>query len=375
MQILFITNVPSPYRVDFFNELGKYCDLTVLFEKATSKERDKSWLDYRFENFKGIFLKGISFRVDMSICWNVIRHIKEKSYDVIVCSDFMSPTGMIAIEYMRLHNIPYYLESDGGFPKNGKGLKEIIKKHFISNAKGYFSTGNIHDDYYLTYGADLERIVRYPFSSIKDKQILSCPISKMEKDSVKKTLGIFEDKIVLAVGQFIHRKGFDLLLEGARYLSKDVGIYFVGGNPTEQYLSLKDKYNLENVYFVGFQKPEDLKKYYQIADVFVLPTREDIWGLVINEAMAYGVPVVTTNKCLAGVELIQADRNGYLIETENIDSLVEAISKIISDKELQNYMAIQNLNKAHLYTVETMADRHLEVFKIGRKASIQEWEK
>ena len=64
MKVLFLTNIPSPYRVDFFNEIGKYCDLTVLFEKGFSNERDTSWKNYSFDNFKGIFLKGKSIKTD-----------------------------------------------------------------------------------------------------------------------------------------------------------------------------------------------------------------------------------------------------------------------------------------------------------------------
>lgn len=371
MEILFITNVPSPYRVEFFNELGKYCNLTVLFERERSIERDKSWSEYQFKDFRGIFLRGINFRVDMSICSNVIQYIKEKSYDVIVCSDFTSPTGMIAIEYMRMHDIPYYLESDGGFPKSGKGIREKIKRHFISNAEGYFSTGVIHKEYYLAYGAMENRIIHYPFSSIRDSQILASPVTYEEKTRIRDILGIKEEKIILTVGQFIHRKGFDILLESARYIKENVGFYFVGGIPTEQYLKLKDKYNLKNVHFVGFKRPDILKKYYLAADIFVLPTREDVWGLVINEAMAYGLPVVTTDRCLAGVELVQPGCNGYLVKSENAELLANALLRVINNKELQNYMAAQNLSKAHLYTIETMTQRHLEIFGIIGRTSVK----
>lgn len=62
----------------------------------------------------------------------------------------------------------------------------------------------------------------------------------------------------------------------------------VGGEPTEDYLQMRASLGLDNVHFVGFQKKEALSRYYRAADLFVLPTREDIWGLVINEAMAYG---------------------------------------------------------------------------------------
>ena len=112
MKVLFLTNVPSPYRVDFFNELGKYCDLTVVFEKQTSDERDKSWGDYQFNTFKGIFLKGISISTDSAFCFGLNKIIKNGHFDRIICANFSSPTGMRAISYMRRKKMPYYLIVD-----------------------------------------------------------------------------------------------------------------------------------------------------------------------------------------------------------------------------------------------------------------------
>ena len=118
MKILFMTNIPSPYRVDFFNELGKYCDLTVAFTDRFYAHRDKSWQDFHFDNFKGIFLKGKTWK-RLRFCFDIKKVIKEGKFDKIICADFTAPTGMIAIRYMRKHKIPYWLESDGGFAKNG----------------------------------------------------------------------------------------------------------------------------------------------------------------------------------------------------------------------------------------------------------------
>ena len=158
MKILWITNIPSPYRVDFFNELGEKCDLTVLFEKKKSNERDKSWQNYKFENFKGIFLKGKSYSTDKAICFNVIKYLKQKKYDYIVVSNISTMTGIIAIEYMKLFKINYCIETDGGFAKSGKGIKEKYKKHLLKNAEIYFSTSEENDKYYLKYGAEGDKI-------------------------------------------------------------------------------------------------------------------------------------------------------------------------------------------------------------------------
>lgn len=110
MKILFITNVPSPYRVDFFNELGKYCDLTVLFEKNTSDERDESWKNYTFKNFKGIILNGKKLSTDTAFCPEILKYVTNRSFDKVICTTFTDLTGMLAIQTMKILGIPYYLE-------------------------------------------------------------------------------------------------------------------------------------------------------------------------------------------------------------------------------------------------------------------------
>lgn len=363
MKVLFLTNVPSPYRVDFFNMLGKHCELTVLFEKSTSDERDDYWKQYSFEHFEGIVLNGLKITTDTSLCLSVNNYLKNNSYDVIICMNFTTPTGMLAVRYMKKHKISYILESDGGFAKNGEGFKEKIKSYFIKGASLYLSTSDTHDEYYKTYGADAKRIIRYPFSSVKDEDIEKEIISLEDKLKLRDELRITEKKVLISIGQFIHRKGFDILLQSAKFLDDSVGVYIIGGVPTNEYYALVDDLGLKNVHFVGFKKPDELRKYYRAADLFVLPTREDIWGLVVNEAISYGLPVVTTDRCLAGVEIINNDKNGYVVPVEDHKSLYVAIDKILSDKSFADKIAKNNLEKAHMYTLETMVDSHIALFE------------
>lgn len=363
MKVLFMTNVPSPYRVDFFNELGKLCDLTVLFEKTTSSERDKSWSNYKFETFKGVFLKGISISTDKAWCRGFKKYLKDKSYDAIVCCNYSSPTGMSMIHYMRRHKIRYFIEGDGGFAKSGKGFKEKVKRHFLKDAYGYFSTAKIHDEYYLTYGAQLKNLYRYPFTSLFERDIIQSLPTKDEKLVLREELGLKEEKIILTVGQFIRRKAFDVAIKSMATLPNDIGLYIVGGNPTEEYIALRNNLNAENTHFVGFMDKERLKKYYRAADLFILPTREDIWGLVVNEAMANGLPIVSTNRCIAALELVKEGVNGYIVPVEDEKALAEAINKVLEDEEKKLQMSRASLEIIRAYTFENMAKRHIEVFE------------
>lgn len=365
MKLAFITNIPSPYRVDFFNELGKYCDLTVYFEKDTSDERDESWKNRKFINFKGVFLKGVRSDVDKALSFEICKYVKRNIYDHIIVSNPATPTGIVSILYFKLKKIPYWIEGDGGFAKNGKGLKEKLKRFLFKGAKGCFSTSNEHDRYYKIYGVNDKKIFRYPFTSLYSKDIRETPCSFEEKEAIKRELGITEEKHILTVGQFIFRKGFDILLEAANDLPKSLGIYFVGGTPTTEYEEIKKIKNLENVHFVPYVDKETLKKWYAGAELMVLPTREDIWGLVVNEAMAQALPVITTDRCIAGLELVENGKNGYIVPVNEPQSIDFSVMTILNNPQLHQSMKYNSLKKIRNYTFENMVRAHLNVFEDG----------
>jgi glycosyltransferase involved in cell wall biosynthesis len=363
LKILYLTNVPSPYIVCFLNELGKFCDLTAVFEKSASTERDNSWNKCQFSTFNGIVLNGISTDVDKAICPQIVKYLKKNVYDYIMVANPATPTGIIAIEYLKFRKIPFVLQSEGGFAKSGKGIKERFKKHLMSGAKLYFSATETGDKYFITYGAKKEQIVRYPFTSFYEKDLVTAVPTKQEKLNIRKKLGIEEKKIILSIGRFIYRKGFDILLSACKDVDKTVGIYIVGGTPIEEYIKLKQDLNLDNVHFVDFKSKDEIKEYYKMADLFVLPTREDTYGLVINEAMASGLPIITTDKCIAGLELVKDYENGFIVSVGDEKELAGKMNVILNDDELREKIAKKSLEKIQWYTFENMAKSHMEIFE------------
>jgi len=346
--------------VDFFNELGKYCELTVLFEMATANNRDISWKNYEFVDFNGIIMKGIVVDVDKSICCQIFKYLKRNQYDYIIVSNIATPTGIMAIAYMKIRNIQYILEGDGGFAGSGRGFKETCKKHIIRGAKIYFSTSFSHDEYWKMYGAKPDKICRYPFTSIRESDICSDYIEHEKKQIIKDELGITAEIVILSVGQLIHRKGYDVLLKASRYLC-NTDIYIIGGQPTAEYIKIIEELGLINVHFIDFKSKQELKKYFLMSDLFVLPTREDCWGLVINEAMSNGLPVITTDKCVAGLELITNYENGFIIPVDDEITFAEKVNLLIGNSGLRIKMAYSSINKIKEFTIEAMARRHIEV--------------
>jgi len=354
--------MPTIYRVDFFNELGKYCNLTVLFERFHATGVKNKWDKKMAVNFKAVFTKNISIGREGAIGIRYLFYDYGK-YDCVVVSSYSSPSEMIALLRLKTMSIPYILEIDGGFINyNESKLKHFIKNKLISGATTYFSTSNIASEYLIYYGAKENKIVKYPFTSLHRTDILDTPVSNIKKVELRKKMGIIENKVVLAVGQFIPRKGFDVLLKCASNLVNNIGFYFVGGEPTREYIQIKERLELSNVHFVGVQPKEKLKEYYQAADVFVLPTREDVWGLVINEAMANGLPVISTDKCGAALELIDDGENGFIVPANDEKMLLERIKILIADTNMQRRFGEYNLKTIKEYTMENMAIKHRSVF-------------
>ncbi|MBK5500711.1 hypothetical protein [Peribacillus sp. TH14] len=190
-RVLFLVNIPSPYRVNFFKELGKSCELTVLFERETSQERDMSWYDNDFNNFKAIFLNGVKFKKNMAICFNVASYLKKDLFDIIIVGGYSTPTGMLAIKILKQRKIPFILNTDGGLIKDDTKIKYAIKKYFISSATYWLCTGEETKKYLLYYGAHEKNIFTYPFTSILEKDVLKNITKKNMKNELKRATKYF----------------------------------------------------------------------------------------------------------------------------------------------------------------------------------------
>ncbi len=384
-KILFYTNIPSPYRVDFFSELGKYCDLTVLFETSTSTERDESWGKYKFDNFRGIVMKGFRTHVDRAFCPDIIKYLKHEKYDHIVVTIMASATAMLAVTYMKIYGISYCYEGDGAILGNNSGvngIKTAIKKYIIGSAEKCFSTGKCFDEYCIRFGARPEKIIRYPLSSVFEKDVLP-EKTDYERRNIRKEFGISNDKrILLGVGRFANIKGWDVLIKAVRILDEKWEIILIGGPDTienREILGLNRLKTCESktvemcetggtedmrcaVRIMDFMPREKILKYMQAADLFVLPTRYDPWGLVVGEAMAQGCPVVTSDMCVAGLEMIEQGVNGFVFESERDDDLSKILESIDEDFDCLNKMGEKALVTARSYTIESMVQAHVEAF-------------
>lgn len=367
MKVFYYCNFPSPYYVGFLNELGKHCELTAVFERNSSNARDDSWKHFSAPNIKNlIILHGLHTDVDFAFCPQITGILKREKFDAIVVHDPASPTGLWLLQYLKRHKIPFAFQCEGGLPGDGKtGLKEKIKRRVFSGARLYLSAPGPKQCYFTVYGVPESKIRYYSFASFYQKDILERAKTDDEKRAIREELGIREDKVILSVGRIIPSKGYDVLIEAVKELPETVGTYIVSGPATEELRKQIEGYGLHNVHFVDFMPKEQLWKYYQMADFLALPTRYDYWGLFVNEAMANGLGVITTNRCVAGVELIEDGINGFLTEVDEVQALKDRIGWMLDHPEECRKMGEANLQKIRPYTFEHQAGetiRALEEF-------------
>ncbi len=358
MNVYYLTNAPTPYKQAFWNELGKYCQLTVLLEVGHSNERDESWKAKSNGNYDEIVLPHMFRRASGAFCPSVRGYLKRND-GIVIINGYNTLTGIYAILYCKFHYLPYIISADGGLLKKESRLIVIVKKFLLRNAIGYLSSGKVTDEYLKHYGVDINRIGHYPFTSVSQAQVLKQPVDIKTKEQLREKLGIHEKHMVISVGQFIHRKGYDILLKACDKLPRDMGVYIVGGEPTKEYMDLKERFHLNNVHFLPFMQHDELYPYLQAADLFVLSTREDIWGLVVNEAMANGLPVITTNKCVAGMEMIPGSPDaGMIVHSEDVDEMANSIEYMLVNEENRIKASKAALEKALIFTIENMAKMH-----------------
>jgi len=361
-KVMFLTNYPSPYRVQFFDELGKYMDVTVLFSerKEDKTHRSSDWYIQSQGHFQAVQLNRTLLIKGRDLCLDVTKWLK-KDWDAIVLCGYSSPTIMAAMAYLRARKLPFYMEVDGGLVRQDSKIKYLFKKTLVSTASWWISSGHQTTKYLLHYGAKENAVFHYPFTSLWEKDILPQIPSPEEKQRLREKLGMTEPKIALYVGRYDPKKGMDDLLHAVPELAEDVGVYFVGGEPTQTHLEFCRENGVGNAHFVGFTKKDALAEYYKAADVLVLPTWSDVWGLVINEAMSFGLPVITTDQCVAGMELVEDGVNGYIVAVKDRNALTEKTNLLLRQDYRQ--MGANALETIRPYTVENMAKKHLEIFE------------
>ncbi len=331
MKILIVFNHPAPYKVRGFNELAKYVDLDVIFERKSAKDRSKDFYNYLDFKFNAIFLKRGAFGNENSNTNELKKYLKKhhQKYDLIIMNGYSQITEMKAIKYLNKNNIKFALMINGGVIKKENFIKRKIKKKFISSAYAYLSPCLAADEYLLYYGANKDKIYHYPYSTFYDEDILTKPLSKQEKELIRQKHHLPNGKIIMTSAQFIERKNNLFLISLFKY-RKETLLLIGSGHEKEKYNDyIKNNY-MKNVIVIDFLKRDELFEIMKCVDGFITLSKEDIFGHTTLEAMANGLPVISSVNVISSKEYING-KNGYLVHLDDIDEINRALDNLKYD--------------------------------------------
>lgn len=354
-KILVLTTIPAPYRNGIFEIINKEFDTSVFYERLFDDNRNSNWfiLNEKFEI--------LNCKKSKLIYKKTIKKIKD--FDLVAMYEYATITSIRLMIRCILNKVPYVINCDGAYITTNI-IKGNIKKFFIKKATAYLASGISAKNYFMHYGAKEENIYFHNFSSLYSKDLLTSILTKDEKEKAKKVLQINNEKVVLGVGRFISLKRYDILIKAWKEVNSNYKLIIIGGGEErENYKKLIEENHLNNIKLIDFKTKEELHEYYKAADLFVHPTSTDTWGLVINEAMACGLPVITTDKCVAGLELIKDNENGFIVPVGDMNQLVQRIKTILNDDNLREKMSKNNLEAIRPYTIENMAKSQISTFK------------
>lgn len=348
MKIIFVTQNEAPFRMKWMDELAKYAEVIVFHINEYAVGVNPKYISYK--PIRAIS-KDISKTLFGRKFFDTGKILKE-NYDILILDGYGFLAQQKLIFDLKIRHRSFIMSIDGGFVDDRESFwKRKIKAYFISAPSAYLSTCDAADEFIHHYSKRDIKIFRHFFSSILLEQITE-PISEKDKQNLRKKLGLNDKFTLICVGRFIYIKGFDVLIEALKYLDIDLQVLFVGNSDIELYEKHINESNREKLNFIDFCDADLLSEYYKASDVFVLPTRSDVWGLVIGEAMAHGLPVISTNKCLAAVAMIENNTNGYIVQTDDPKALADVITQVWENPSKRSIMAKNNLQTMRKYSIE-----------------------
>ena len=297
--LVVVTNILAPYRIPLYKALKNYCDkLTVVY---TGQEDNRKWNaqadnDTEFVKCRGMVIPYWSSgygnrkfdRKYMHFPIGLTSLLKKIDPNRILSSE-MGLRSMICLRYAERCNIPMVIHWGGTkYTELGTPLiKRIIRKIFVNKVNKWASYGISSSSYLKSIGIQKKNIIDV-FNPIEENY-------EAGGDNIDIFKGV-QKPIMLYVGRFAKLKGLDLLIECMGEMVKSGKVFslvMVGSGPEEENLKLQAANNgLKNILFIPFQERHRLVSYYKSSDFLVFPSLQDVWGLVVNEALACGLPVL-----------------------------------------------------------------------------------
>jgi glycosyltransferase involved in cell wall biosynthesis len=315
-RVAFFSVVPSPYQRDLFHALSQRdeVELRVFYLEAAAP--DSPWPEKPLAPYEKI-LPGFWFALGGARCHVNWPLPDIRGFDLVVMNTLMSITGQWLMRAsLRRKRWIFWGEKLGR--RTGLHARLSAPLHRASAIAAIGSRAK----------ADYQ--ARFPEPASFDIPY-HCDLQPFSECSTRTASG---RDCLPVLRQMIARKGVDLLLEAFRLVGR--GKLLLVGREAElpQLLAALPAEVRERITYAGFQAPDALPQFFAQADVFVLPSRYDGWGVVVNQALGAGLPIVCSDEVGAGFDLVEEDRNGLRFRAGDSGSLAEQLRRFVDAPEL-----------------------------------------
>jgi|SRR5579863_1302089 len=336
MRLVVLTNILTPYRIPLFTTLQKHVDdFTVLL--MARNEENRQWElgahEFKTEILPGIHVKLPGYEVSRHLNFGVVRVLRRLNPDVVISGGF-GPANVAASIYCRLFGkrLIGWGEISSGDLSERSVIKSALRRWLSRGSDGIIASSSDARDAFIKYGANPEKVLTcvMPFDvrGIHDKTMgfkgaLECGALARRSSG----------PIILSIGQLIVRKGcrelFDIYERIVAH-RPEVRLVVIGDGPERgRYEQLARDRGWQGVHFTGFVQPDNLYPYLALGDLFLFHTLFDPFGLVLSEAMAAELLVVSSIHASATRDLVEEGVTGFRIEPREIDSAAATVLRAL----------------------------------------------
>jgi glycosyltransferase involved in cell wall biosynthesis len=383
VRVALLTNIPSPYRLAFFQQLSARCELKVLFDSKS--EPNRKWsvpedLGFPHAYMAGFVIPHTRRRRDggpndvryWQIRYGIIPALFRFRPEVVISIEF-GPRSMQAAAYCAVFDVPLIIWSEGTPHSEGwqSSIRRAIRRTLVKHSKRFWSNGVESSQLLESYGARSETLHEgmIGVSTVRLAQDVEHQISRREE--IRAEFGV-QGVVFLFSGQLVPRKGVKeflaaLLLLAAR--AKEFSVIFLGEGDLrpviEEWVSNHPEFR---IVILGFRQPEHVPGIYAAADIFVMPTLDDNWSLVALEAAVAGLPQVFSRYNGATGDLIRMKASGTVIDPLDAISFSELLREFLDSKppRVPNEVTSSLIN---YYSPEACASRAFESVKTALKSA------
>lgn len=297
--------------------------------------------------------------------WDVIADIRREQYEVLWVFGYNFLTHVMAVVAQRARGgqVLFREEQTTLHPRSlPKTLvKEVaLRQLFAQGAALYISSENRR--WYEHYGVPDDRLFFTPYAV--DNQRLQSDAARLSerRGELRREFGISGSSgpVVLTVGRLVPKKQPLFLLEAFRRVRSEMPatLLVVGSGELEGEMRAKvEEDAIPDVIFAGFLNQSEVTRAYACADVFALLSREnETFGLVTNEAMNFGLPVLVSSKVGCAADLVSHGLNGFIAPAHDPDSAAELLRTLVADEALRDRMGAESLKRIDTWTGERAAD-------------------